>query len=427
MTERRRGGVARCNARHGEEGCGPVRRTRVADRSMRICLVYDCLFPYTVGGAERWYRNLGERLAADGHDVTYLTLRQWDRGEQREICRACAWSPPARGWRSTAPTGRAGSLPPLVFGAGVLWHLLRHGRRYDVVHTASFPYFSLLAAGARAAAAPLPAGRRLARAVERATTGASTSAASAGAIGACGAGGCACACRSARSASRELTARRLRDERRARRASTVLEGEYAGLARRRRRRCPPSRSSSSPGRHIPEKRAPARRARGRAARASASRGCAARSSATARSAPRCSRRSPSTALEDVVEAPGLRAPPRSVERDLAPRALPGAAVAARGLRPGGRRGGRARARRASSCATPTTPRPSSSSEGVNGFVAPSTRRPRTSPTRSCACTRRARALRAATARVVRAPTRSGSRSTPRSTSVAAELRRSARS
>jgi hypothetical protein len=25
---------------------------------MRICLVYDCLFRYTVGGAERWYRNI---------------------------------------------------------------------------------------------------------------------------------------------------------------------------------------------------------------------------------------------------------------------------------------------------------------------------------------------------------------------------------
>ena len=47
---------------------------------MRICLVYDCLFPHTVGGAERWYRGLAERLAADGHEVTYLTLRQWERG-----------------------------------------------------------------------------------------------------------------------------------------------------------------------------------------------------------------------------------------------------------------------------------------------------------------------------------------------------------
>jgi len=42
--------------------------------------------------------------------------------------------------------GRRRIAPPLVFGAGVLLHLLRFGRRCDVVHTASFPYFSLLAA-----------------------------------------------------------------------------------------------------------------------------------------------------------------------------------------------------------------------------------------------------------------------------------------
>jgi glycosyltransferase involved in cell wall biosynthesis len=36
--------------------------------------------------------------------------------------------------------------PALAFGFGVLRHLLRQGREYDVVHTASFPYFSLLAA-----------------------------------------------------------------------------------------------------------------------------------------------------------------------------------------------------------------------------------------------------------------------------------------
>ena len=30
----------------------------------------------------------------------------------------------------------------------MLWHLIRRGRQYDVVHTASFPYFSLLAAAA---------------------------------------------------------------------------------------------------------------------------------------------------------------------------------------------------------------------------------------------------------------------------------------
>jgi glycosyltransferase involved in cell wall biosynthesis len=119
---------------------------------MRICLVYDCLFPHTVGGAERWYRNLGERLAAAGHDVTYLTLRQWDRGVDPGVpgVRVVVAGPRMGLY---AEDGRRRILPPLVFGAGVLWHLLRHGRSYDVVHTASFPYFSLLAAGA---VRPLP-------------------------------------------------------------------------------------------------------------------------------------------------------------------------------------------------------------------------------------------------------------------------------
>ncbi len=112
---------------------------------MRILIVYDCLFPHTIGGAERWYRNLAERLAVEGHDVTYLTLRQWDRGATPQVAGVAVRT---GGPRMALYTGaRRRIAPPLVFGAGVLWHLLRHGRGYDVVHTASFPYFSLLAAG----------------------------------------------------------------------------------------------------------------------------------------------------------------------------------------------------------------------------------------------------------------------------------------
>ena len=116
---------------------------------MRICLVYDCLFPYTVGGAERWYRSLAERLAADGHQVTYLTLRQWDEGIEPDLTGVDVRVVGPRMRLYDSP-GHRRILPPLVFGAGVLWHLLRHGRRYDVVHTCSFPYFSLLAAAVTA-------------------------------------------------------------------------------------------------------------------------------------------------------------------------------------------------------------------------------------------------------------------------------------
>ncbi|HEU4974705.1 MAG TPA: glycosyltransferase [Baekduia sp.] len=114
---------------------------------MRIALVYDCLFPWTVGGAERWMRNVAEALAAEGHRVTFLTRQQWDPATPPRIpgveVIAVSRDEPLYG-----PDGNRTIGEPLRFGWGVLRHLLRHGRDYDVVHTASFPYFSLLAAGA---------------------------------------------------------------------------------------------------------------------------------------------------------------------------------------------------------------------------------------------------------------------------------------
>jgi glycosyltransferase involved in cell wall biosynthesis len=219
---------------------------------MRICLVYDCLFPYTVGGAERWYRNLGERLAMEGYEVTYITLRQWPRGERAEV--------PGVNVRAVGPrmalyegSGRRRILPPLVFGLGVLWHLLLHGRRYDVVHTASFPYFSLLAAGA---VRPLGrfrllvdwhevwsdeywleylgrVGGRVGRAVQRL---------------------CLRIPQRAFCFSR-LHARRLR-EGRVRGEVTVLEGEYSGPLEAHEP-APAEPMVVFAGRHIPEKRVPA--------------------------------------------------------------------------------------------------------------------------------------------------------------------------
>jgi glycosyltransferase involved in cell wall biosynthesis len=115
-------------------------------KGRRICLVYDCLYPYTVGGAERWYRNLASRLAAEGHEVTYLTRRQWEAGAEPDIpgVRVLTVSPKM----GLYVRGRRRILPPLLFGLGTFRHLLWSGRRYDVVHTASFPYFSVLAAAA---------------------------------------------------------------------------------------------------------------------------------------------------------------------------------------------------------------------------------------------------------------------------------------
>lgn len=111
---------------------------------MRVAIVYDCIFPHTVGGAERWYTQLAERLVEEGHEVTYVTLRQWERGEDAgKNYPVVAVGPRMRLYTES---GRRRIWPPVRFGIGVLLHLIRRGGNYDVVHSASFPYFSVIAA-----------------------------------------------------------------------------------------------------------------------------------------------------------------------------------------------------------------------------------------------------------------------------------------
>lgn len=220
--------------------------------SVRVCIAYDCLFPWTVGGAERWYRNLAERLAEAGHDVTYITRRQWQPGDRPQLpgVRVVAVS---RAEPLYGPDGNRTISEPLRYGRGTLGHLLRHGRDYDVVHMASFPYFSLLAA----AAAQPRGGYRLvvdwhelwsARYWEEYLGGAK------GGLGHAVQRACA------RTPHRAFCFSRLHRDRLIaegfRGTVDVLEGEYAGSLE------PPVPNAAQPnvvfaGRHIAEKRAPA--------------------------------------------------------------------------------------------------------------------------------------------------------------------------
>ena len=221
---------------------------------MRVCLVYDCLFPHTVGGAERWYRNLAERLAAAGHEVAYLTLTQWEPGGEPDVAGVEVRAVGPRMELYAADDGRRRIAPPLRFGAGVLAHLARHGGDYDVVHTASFPYFSLLAAGL---VRPLHGYRLVvdwhevwSRDYWREYLGPA-----AGAVGYAVQRACALIGQEAFCFSR-LHAARLRAEG-LRGAVTVLEGEYTGSLETPTAHDPPTPPVAVfAGRLIPEKRAP---------------------------------------------------------------------------------------------------------------------------------------------------------------------------
>jgi len=122
---------------------------------LRVAIVYDCLHPWTVGGEERWLRELAESLAARGHQVTYLTRQQWPDEEPPHIdgVRVLAVAP------RDVLYGEDGSRQPaqaVRFGLGVGRHLARHRHDYDVVHTCSFPYFHLPALRAALAGTGVP-------------------------------------------------------------------------------------------------------------------------------------------------------------------------------------------------------------------------------------------------------------------------------
>src|SRR5262249_14994839 len=131
-----------CARRGTTTTCRPRRRSqwrasaspRSTPSHLRICLVYDHLFPETIGGAERWMRDLALRLAERDHAVTYRTMRHWSGEAPPKLpgVRIVGLSRPGRVYHDRGRT----LGPPLRFGLAVARHLARHGRAYDIVHTA---------------------------------------------------------------------------------------------------------------------------------------------------------------------------------------------------------------------------------------------------------------------------------------------------
>jgi len=106
---------------------------------MRIGLVYDAVFPYVKGGAERRYHEIAKRLARR-HEVHVFGMKYWPGPAVKTdgtgiilhgVCVA----------RDLYVRGKRTISQPLYFAGSLLPHLF--DEKLDVVDCASFPYFPM--------------------------------------------------------------------------------------------------------------------------------------------------------------------------------------------------------------------------------------------------------------------------------------------
>ena len=108
---------------------------------MKIALVYDAVYPYVKGGAERRYFEIGRRLAAR-HDVHILSFGWWKNQPREERAPGVTYTSVGRPLPLYRNDGKRSAAEALRFGLAVAKPIV--DGRFDVIDCASFPYFSVL-------------------------------------------------------------------------------------------------------------------------------------------------------------------------------------------------------------------------------------------------------------------------------------------
>ncbi len=104
---------------------------------MKIAFVYDAVYPWIKGGAEKRIYELGRRLAKHGHEVHVFGIKWWDGADMIEyegmvlhgVC-----SP-----MELYVNGRRSIPEAVIFSIKLLPHLIKE--KFDVIDVSAFPYF----------------------------------------------------------------------------------------------------------------------------------------------------------------------------------------------------------------------------------------------------------------------------------------------
>jgi len=118
---------------------------------VRIAFVYDAVYPWVKGGAEKRVYEIGRRLAKRGHDVHWFGLRWWGGERDRELDGIHLHGVGAP--RELYVNGRRSISEGVLFGMSTLTGLKGE---FDVIDCQEFPYFSCFSAKVRSAIGGAP-------------------------------------------------------------------------------------------------------------------------------------------------------------------------------------------------------------------------------------------------------------------------------
>lgn len=105
---------------------------------MKLAFVYDAVYPWVKGGAEKRIFELGRRMAQKGHQVHVFGIKWWDGADVMEyegmvlhgVC----------GKMDLYVQGRRSISEAMIFGIKLMPHLARE--KFDLIDVSVFPYFS---------------------------------------------------------------------------------------------------------------------------------------------------------------------------------------------------------------------------------------------------------------------------------------------
>ncbi|MBC7085538.1 MAG: glycosyltransferase family 4 protein [Methanomethylovorans sp.] len=105
---------------------------------MRIAFVYDAIYPWVKGGAEKRIYELGKLLMKKGHEVHLFGVKWWKGSDVIEyegmflhgVCKA----------RELYVDGRRSIFLALIFSIRLFFHL--RSEKFDLIDVSVFPYFS---------------------------------------------------------------------------------------------------------------------------------------------------------------------------------------------------------------------------------------------------------------------------------------------